>query len=137
MLNPIPALAPDGEYIAMLTPIKRPRESSNGPPEFFSHEHVQKGKSDRRCEERRVATLFIELKQGGAPECGGTHARIDRRIALYATLNRPTTNAIHVPAQRRHDAGGEGVIQSERIAYRQYALSHLEVIRGSDGDRLR
>ena len=32
--NPTPSDAPDGEKIAVLTPIRRPRLSSNGPPEF-------------------------------------------------------------------------------------------------------
>jgi hypothetical protein len=32
--KPIPALAPEGEKIAVLTPIRRPAESRRGPPEF-------------------------------------------------------------------------------------------------------
>ncbi len=34
MAKPMPALVPDGERIAVLTPITRPAESSSGPPEF-------------------------------------------------------------------------------------------------------
>ena len=34
MAKPIPALVPDGDRIAVLTPITRPAESSSGPPEF-------------------------------------------------------------------------------------------------------
>ena len=32
--NPIPTLPPDGEYIAVLTPITSPSKLNNGPPEF-------------------------------------------------------------------------------------------------------
>ena len=32
--KPMPALAPDGEKIAVFIPIKFPEESSSGPPEF-------------------------------------------------------------------------------------------------------
>ena len=32
--KPMPAFEPDGEIIALLTPITRPLESSKGPPEF-------------------------------------------------------------------------------------------------------
>ena len=32
--KPIPALAPDGLYMAVFTPISRPEESNNGPPEL-------------------------------------------------------------------------------------------------------
>jgi hypothetical protein len=34
MAKPMPALAPEGEKIAVLTPISRPAESSRGPPEL-------------------------------------------------------------------------------------------------------
>ena len=34
MARPIPALEPDGDRIAVVTPISRPAESSNGPPEL-------------------------------------------------------------------------------------------------------
>jgi hypothetical protein len=34
MAKPIPALVPDGDRIAVLTPITRPAESSSGPPEL-------------------------------------------------------------------------------------------------------
>ena len=34
MAKPMPALVPEGEKIAVLTPIRRPAESSSGPPEL-------------------------------------------------------------------------------------------------------
>ena len=34
MAKPMPALVPDGDRIAVLTPISRPAESSSGPPEL-------------------------------------------------------------------------------------------------------
>jgi hypothetical protein len=34
MAKPMPALVPDGEMIAVVTPITRPAESSSGPPEL-------------------------------------------------------------------------------------------------------
>ena len=34
MAKPMPAFVPDGERMAVLTPITRPAESSSGPPEF-------------------------------------------------------------------------------------------------------
>ena len=34
MAKPMPALVPDGDRMAVLTPMMRPAESSNGPPEL-------------------------------------------------------------------------------------------------------
>jgi hypothetical protein len=34
MAKPMPAFEPDGERIAVVTPIRRPAESSSGPPEL-------------------------------------------------------------------------------------------------------
>ena len=96
MAKPIPALVPDGDRIAVLTPIARPAEF-----------------------EQRPARI----------------ARIDGRVGLDHVGDLAPAAGRQPAFERADDAGGQRLVEPERVADREHPLADLEVVGGSDRDR--
>ena len=98
MAKPMPALVPDGEMMAVLTPMTRPAESSSGPPELPG---------------------------------------IDGGVGLDHVGDLAAGAGGQPAMQRADDAGGQRLVEAERVADREHQLSDLEVRGRADRDRRR
>ena len=93
--KPMPALASEGEKIAVLTPMRRPAESRSGPPEL--------------------------------------PGLIAASVWMTSASSRSSVSAGRL--QRADDAGGEGLVEAERIADGEGPLPDLEIVRIAEGRR--
>lgn len=70
----------------------------------------------------------------GIQEGSSGISRVDGRIGLDAALDGSAADALDVASEGRDDSGGEGVVESEGVAYGKDGLAYLEGGGGADGE---
>src|SRR5437867_757025 len=92
------------------------------------------GETDARVGAGRAVYSGVDAdQQAGAIQQRSTGiAGIDRRVGLDHAANGPLRYGLDLAAQGADDAGGQRLVQAERIADGEYFLAYLEVFRHAD-----
>ena len=111
MAKPTPAEVPVLVKMAVFTPMRRPRESSSGPPEL-------PGLIAASIWMPPAMVLPARVPQhvSGAPSAGA--------VRLHAAAERRACLALDDAAEARDGAGGERVVEAEGIANGEALLAH-------------